>query len=82
MTDSNIFWLIVGFSMFSGIMGFYVGERGFQGVQNDLNNVKLDVANIKGKISGPTVTPTVVTPTLGLNVPAANSGIGTITTVA
>jgi hypothetical protein len=50
---STAFYITLGFSLFTGVFGYYVGERGWQGVQNDLNNVKLDVATIKGKIDGP-----------------------------
>lgn len=49
---STAFGLLFGFSLFTGIVGFYLGERGWSGVQNDLNNVKLDVAHLKGSISG------------------------------
>jgi hypothetical protein len=55
---STAFWLTFGFSIFTFVVGYYFGERGFQGVQNDLNNVKVDVAHIKGSLSGPVV-PTV-----------------------
>lgn len=57
---STAFYIAFGFSIFTGIIGYYVGERGWQGVQNDLNNVKIDIAHIKGTLSGPANTVTTV----------------------
>lgn len=56
------FYLTLGFSIVTGGICYYIGERGWTGVQNDLNNVKLDIAHIKGKL-GVTQTQTpIVTP--------------------
>lgn len=41
----------------SGLVGYYIGHRGLTGVQSDLNDVKQDIANVKGKLEG---TPSVV----------------------
>lgn len=60
---ATVFYTAVVCSAISLVLGYYVGERGWQGVQNDLNNVKLDIANIKGKIDGPSVPQPVVVPT-------------------
>jgi len=49
---STCFWLVVGFSFFSGLMGYYVGERGWAGVEHDISNIKLDINHIRGKIDG------------------------------
>ena len=76
MTDanySNIFYLVLGFSLFFGILGYYIGERGVTGVENDLNNVKLDVATIKGKIDGPAVVTPVGTTTGVVTIPVSNT---------
>lgn len=35
----------------SGIVGYYLGHRGFTGVLSDLNDVKKDLEFVKGKIS-------------------------------
>jgi hypothetical protein len=47
---STAFYIAFGFSLLTGVLGYYVGERGWTGVQNDLNNVKLDIANLKGSL--------------------------------
>lgn len=43
---TGLFWLV---------LGYYLGERGWTGVKVDLNNVKLDVEKIKGKLDPATV---------------------------
>lgn len=46
------------------VVGYFMGKRGLTGVASDLNNVKTDIANLKGKLDGQaqvvTVTPTPV----------------------
>ena len=58
------FYITLGFIVASAGLGYYVGERGWTGVENDLNNVKLDIAHIQGKL-GVTPTTTIVTPVTG-----------------
>jgi hypothetical protein len=46
-----------------GGLAWYIRGRGMAGVQIDLNNVKNDISNIKGRLDGtPAATPVVVTP--------------------
>lgn len=54
-------YITLGFSVFTGAICYYLGERGFAGVKIDLDNVKLDIAHIQGKLSGSSQTP-VITP--------------------
>lgn len=55
MQISTAFWIGTGFTIFAGVLGYYLGERGWTGVQNDLNNVKQDIAHIKGVLTPTTV---------------------------
>lgn len=54
---SSLISLAAGFGL-----GWYVKGRGMTGVQNDLNNVKVDISNLKAKFDAPTpaVTPAAV----------------------
>jgi hypothetical protein len=61
MDNTTLFYTVLGLIFISGGMGYYIGERGWTGVQNDLNNVKLDIAHIQGKL-GATQTTQIVTP--------------------
>lgn len=70
------FYVTLGFSIVSGGLGYYIGERGWTGVQNDLNNVKLDIAHIQGTLSGSTQT-TVVTPVTNPKTPVTPTTITT-----
>lgn len=41
-----------------GVLGYYLGHRGIAGVESDLQDVKTDIANIKGKLTPtPVITP-------------------------
>lgn len=48
----------------TGVSCYYLGHRGLSGVQNDLKDVKTDLAILKLRMSGQTPTP----PTPGLPV--------------
>lgn len=64
MEYATSFYLTLGFSLLSGIIGYYIGERGWKGVENDLHNVKQDVTNLKNRLDGTSSTTTTsVTPT-------------------
>jgi hypothetical protein len=56
------FYVTVGLMIFSGGCGYYMGERGWSGVQIDLGNIKSDISHIQGKL-GVTPTPQVTTAT-------------------
>lgn len=45
------------------VVGFFMGKRGLTGVASDMNNIKTDIATLKGKLSGSTQTVTIPTPT-------------------
>jgi hypothetical protein len=61
---STSFYITLGFSIVSGVIGYYVGERGWSGVESDLNNVKLDIENLKNRLNGTqSTTTTSSTPT-------------------
>lgn len=68
---STAFYIAFGFSLFAGIAGFYLGERGWHGVQNDLNNIKLDIANLKGSHGTVTTIPVVTPHPAGPDTPTA-----------
>lgn len=67
------FYVTLGLMVFSGGCGYYLGERGWQGVQSDLNNVKLDVAHIQGKLGVNTQTTQIITPSESPKAPAADT---------
>lgn len=46
------FYLVLGFSALFFGLGFYLGKRGLTGVETDLENIKLDIAHLKGAVSG------------------------------
>lgn len=48
--DHNIILATFWTSIIAGIIGYYVGHRGVNGVKNDLNDVKNDVNKIKAKV--------------------------------
>jgi len=56
------FYVTVGLMIFSGACGYYMGERGWSGVQIDLGNIKSDISHIQGKL-GVTPTPQITTAT-------------------
>lgn len=45
------FYITLGFSAFFGALGYYIGERGWNGVKIDVDNIKLDVAKLQGAVS-------------------------------
>lgn len=48
---STSLYLTLGFSAFSMALGYYIGERGWSGAKIDIDNIKLDVAKLKGAVS-------------------------------
>lgn len=63
----------------TGVLGYYLGHRGFKGVVSDLNNVKTDVENIKARIFPvQTATPVIVTPVQTTPTPVATTAHTTV----
>lgn len=50
--DLNTVGMVAFLMLGSGIIGYFVGRRGWEGTVRDLNDVKTDIANLKGKLSG------------------------------
>lgn len=51
-------WLFSSFAI--GILGgVYLGKRGVAGIESDVNDLKLDIAHIKGKLTPTPVISTV-----------------------
>lgn len=76
---STALYTTLGFSVASAAAGYYIGDKGWSAVEADLSALKLDIANIKGKIDGSTVAVTRVTPTgtVTHTVPVATGSVGT-----
>lgn len=57
-------YITLGLMVFSGGLGFYMGERGFAGVRIDLENIKYEIEKVKNLVSSKTIPQavTVVTP--------------------
>lgn len=55
---ATVAWLLISFGI--GLLGgVYLSKRGIAGIENDVNNVKMDIANIKGKLTPTPVISTV-----------------------
>ena len=65
-------------SLFAFIFGYFLGKEGWSGLETDVSDIKLDIANLKGKIDGPGTT----LPTTGVTVtPVIRGNTVTPTTV-
>lgn len=68
------FFVTVALVVCSGGIGYYMGERGFAGVQIDMNNVKIELEKVKNLVASKTIPQavTIVTPGTGPS-PAAST---------
>lgn len=61
------FYVTVGLMLFSGGLGYYIGERGMAGVKIDLDNTKNEIEKVKTFVVSKNIPQavTVVTPVAG-----------------
>lgn len=65
MLDPTQFYIGLGFSIFTFILGYILGDIGVSGIKTDIQDVKTDISNIKDRVIGtgtPVVNPVGTTP--------------------
>jgi hypothetical protein len=69
------FYITVGLMVFSGGLGYYMGERGMAGVKIDLDNTKNEIEKVKNLVASKTIPQavTVVAPIAGSATPASTT---------